>query len=474
MALASFLKVVGSDVLDRVHEGTVRILETTGVVFQLEEALEIFRRNGADVSGKIVKIPRKMLEEALKTAPDSFNWQGGNPERTVHFGPDQARTWFAGNQGPIYIQDVENGRRPGKLDDLANLFKLAQSSPVCDIVGQIPVDPGDAAGPHKHLEIFRCLLRATDKPLMGFLGTREQVGQMFDMLEIVYGREYIEKQPTLGVAVNPLSPLAYSAEPCETIIEFARRKQPIVALTCAMTGVTAPIKLLGAAVMQNAELLAGLVLSQLVSPGAPYVYSPASAVPDMRSAAYITGLPESNLINIVGLQIAREMYHLPTRVMSGLTDSKTVDCQAGLETMQNVLMLVLAGANMGNETLGVLDAIMTTSYEKFIIDEEICDRAAKVAGGLETSDEALSLDVIDQIGPGGSYLMHPSTMKYCRSTWKPSVSFCGSYSDWVKSGSEDIVQRANRKYKERLAGSPETMLSPAVEKDLESYISKQP
>ena len=218
-------------------------------------------------------------------------------------------------------------------------------------------------------------------------------------------------------------------------------------------------------------ILARLVLSQLINKGNPFIYSPASAIPDMRTASYITGSPVSNLINIAGIQLAAELYGLPTRCMAGLTDSKTIDCQAGYETMQNYLMLAMSGVNMVNECFGILDAIMTVSYEKFIIDEEIMSRSACVVKGIDRFEDDFSKNIIKEVGHGGSYLMHPSTLKYCRSFWEPSVSDSGSFDNWKKNGEQDIIKKANKMFKEILGNSPDMVIDQKVGKNLEKYVN---
>ncbi len=223
--------------------------------------------------------------------------------------------------------------------------------------------------------------------------------------------------------------------------------------------------------MQNAEILSGLVLTQLVSPGTPFVYSPASAVPNMQSAGYITGSPESNLINIIGLQVARDLYGLPTRTMAGLTDAKVVDCQAGYETMQNYFTLILAGTHLINECMGTLDSIMTVSYEKFMIDEEILSRMLRILKGIETNDEAFDISIIQDIGQTGSYLMHPFTVAKCRDMWTPTVADWNMYEIWKNAGSEDILIRANRRYKQVLAGCPDMLLDAATDDALTEFIT---
>lgn len=472
MALQAKMTIVGRAELERIHEQTLKVLAETGVAFHSDEALTIFKNAGAKTVGDLVLISPDMVERALESAPSEFTWHARNPENSILVGVDQNRVHVMLDHGSVNIQDIDNGRRTSVTTDLSNLYRLGQASSVCNVIGQAPVDPSDADPSVKHLIITRELLCNTDKPLMSYpVDSTQQTRDIFTMVEMVMGKGYLANHPAVGVSVCALSPLKYAPESCDTLVEYSRRNQPALVLTCAMSGVTAPVSLMGTVILQNAEILAGLVLTQLVNPGNPFVYCPASAVPNMKSAAYITGSPESNLINVVGLQLARELYNLPTRTMAGLTDAKIVDCQAGYETMQNLFTLMLSGTSMINECVGTLDAIMTVSYEKFIIDQELIARMHRIMEGVDTSEEEFDIRVIQEIGQKGSYLMHPTTAKKCRSMWTPVVSDRNLYADWERSGAEDVVVQANRKYKEILASCPDSLLSQEVVNDLDAFIA---
>jgi len=471
MPIASNFRLLKTETLSKIHEASLDILSNTGVVFQSKECLDIFKNHGAKVEGQIVFIPEEMVEKAVKSSPETFQWEALNPDRSIIVGKGQEGIHVSMNNGPIYIQDLDKGRRPGTMEDLINLYKLGQQSKICSIVGQIPVEPSDVKNPHRYLDIFKQLLHHTDKPLFGYVGTQKEINQMFDMVKIYMGdSDCLTSKHLIGVSLNPLSPLQYDKTPCETMLAYAKHGQPIMVLTCAMAGVTAPVDPMGTVVLQNVEILAGLVLSQLINEGTPFIYSPASAIPNMRTASYITGSPVSNHINMAGIQLATELYGIPTRCMAGLTDSKTIDCQAGFETMQNYLMLAMSGVNVVNECFGILDAIMTVSYEKFIIDEEIMSRSACVVKGIDSFEDDFSKNIIKEVGHGGSYLMHPSTLKYCRSFWEPLVSETGSFDNWKKNGEQDIKQKANKMFKEILKNCPDMIIDQEVRIDLEKYV----
>lgn len=470
MALRSRLEFISKEDYIRIHEASLKILAETGVAFHDDEALELFKKHGAKVNDKVVYITREMVEKALETAPRKFKWTGRNDENSVVVGEGFIQQ---PNVGPVYVQDIDNGRRLATLNDFANIQKLCQASDVINLVGSIPVDPHDVTSEHKHLSIMYEIIKNTDKPLIGMCVERDRVRQQLDMVAMAMGgRQFLEENHCVGVLVNSLSPLGYAPETIQTIIEYSKLKQPILLAPCIMAGVSAPISLLGTSVLQNTEFLAGLVLTQLVNPGTPIVYATASTSAYFKRASFCAGTPEAMMINTPNLQMAIDLYKLPTRTMCGITEAKTVDCQAGYETMMSLMMGMMSGANIAVQCLGVLDAIMTTSYEKFIIDEEMIRRVLHVYKGIDTSDEALSVDVIQEIGQTGSYLSHVNTFQHFRERWTPTVSEWGSYEDWAAQGSEDVVIKANRRFKEILNNAPETLIDKDLDHALNDYMKK--
>jgi len=474
MAKMNRLRVLDDAQLDRFHQITVDILENTGVELEAEEAVEVFAQNGAKVDGHRVYIPKKMLEEAIEAAPETFKLWGRDETKSIIVGGDQPRPWVEPSNGPVFVHDMEGGRRAGTLKDLVDFYKLAQASPVCDIAGAIPVEPGDLTKEERLDRIYYEMIRHSDKPLRFVVGTRDEIIRSFEMLETAIGQPgFLKTHPSVIVSINPLSPLAYDRTPLETMMTYAEYGQAVTVLCCALAGISAPISLVGAAAMINAEMLAGLTLVQLVNPGTPYVHAPASAMPNLQTGQYITGSPQSNLINIAVMQIAIERYRLPTRTMAGLTDAKVADAQAGYETMQNLMQCMLGGSHIINECLGVLDSIMTNSLEKFVMDEEMISRVFTMIGGVDAEAGDFMSEAIAQVGPRGNYLTHPSTFKHFRSAWRPKVSNWDDYAKWERDGEKDAIVRANARYKEILASCPETTLDPEKENALIAYWGKQ-
>jgi trimethylamine--corrinoid protein Co-methyltransferase len=471
VSLINRLKVISKKDVNWVHAASLKILEETGVVFHSEEALEICKRKGAKVSGKIAYFPPKMVRQALEYAPETFRWLARNNAHSVTVGDKKERILFQPNAGPVFIQDLDKGRRAANLEDFANIMRLCQASDVVSLIGSFPADPSDVNSDYKHLHMMYEILKNTDKPLIGFETSGSMVRQVFDLVEIaIGGKDLLSKNHYVGVAASPLSPLSYDTTTCETIIEFARQNQPIFFSAAIMGGLSGPISLMGTVIQQNTEILAGIILTQLVNPGNPVVYSNSSAIADMRNGNFTTGSPEMMLVHIAGMQMSLDYYHLPTRSMCGMTDSKIIDYQAGYETMQSLLMDALGGVHMIFNCIGVLDSLMTTSYEKVVIDLELLSRVMRIREGMDTSVKKQALNVIQEIGHEAIHITHSDTLAHFRERWLPELSSWETYEGWQEAGSADVAAKANRKYKEILANAPETLIDPEVDKALRDYI----
>jgi len=461
-------KVIDGPMLDRIHEASLRLLKETGVVFHHDQVLDCFKAHGAAVEGKRVRFPEKMVTSAIEQTPDRFVWSARNPGQTRVLGEG----WLVQPAaGTVKVHDLTGLIRPGTLKDYADFQKIYQAGEAFDLVGMIPVEPSDLPAQTKHLFMMYETLRHTDKPINGFMTTGDQARDQLEMTAIaVGGKEVLSSAHYMCVSIGATSPLTYSYDPLETLMQYVAMNQVPTLLCAPLAGVTSPYSMLGTAVLQNAELLAGMVLVQLLRPGHPLVYCPSAAAANMKTCGFATGAPESMLINIANIQMGLERYHVPVRAMPGFTDAKIPDFQAGVETVQNLMMGMLSGAHLLNESVGILDNILTVSFEKTLLDAEIISRIKRVAAGIHGPDLDLCLEAIQAAGPGGSFLMDPATVANCRSRWAPSVSFWGTQQEWEKKGSRDAAARANEKARQMLNRAPERLIDKDTERTLLDYM----
>lgn len=454
--------------LDRLHENTLRIFEEIGIAFHTDKALDIFQRNDIRVDDGKVYLKPHHIENALKTVPAEFTLHGRNPDTSVRIGGGNL-VLAPGYGAPFMV--TEEGQRRSVLNDYINFCKLVQTSKSIEMTGILMGDPSDRPAEKAHLDMVFANLTCTDKPFIGSSASETAAKQSIEMAGIAWGgMEKIEdKAVTMGV-ISALSPLSYSCEMAEALIEFARCGQANLVCLLAQAGSTAPVTLQGLLAVQNAEMLAGLVLTQLVNPGAPVIYGGTSTVTDMRTGGLAVGAPEFSLIQNATVQMGK-YYGVPTRGNGGITDTHCLDMQAGVESTMALASSVMSGANFILHGCGILSSYLSMSYEKFLADEEIYAMLKRMVAPFETSDERIAFDIIKTVGCGGEYLTHPHTFQHCRTEfYQPQLFQRNDFSAWKTKGSKTVSDLAGEKIDQRLAAWEKPEIDPDIEARLSNYV----
>lgn len=469
MPLPQRLNVLTPEAVEQIHETSMAILETVGVGFLLEEAREYFIRAGFRVEGERVYMTRDQVAAALKTVPRQFEFAARNPERSVLVGgPDPV---FAVGYGPPFVTDEVNGRRRGTIADYQNLLKIMQSCSNIQVNSAIICEPQDLPEPTRHLDMFYHELKLTDKPLMGSPQGGARAIDCLNMARIVFGEKDFDQKARVMALINVISPLRFDHRMLEALIAYARHNQPTIIAAFAMGGASAPMTIAGLLAQQNAEALAGVVLTQLVRPGAPVLYGTASSFLDMRTANPSIGAPETALIISAHAQLARR-YNIPCRGGGSLCDSKVPDTQAGYESMMVMLATATSGIDFVLHAAGIVESFLTLSYEKLIIDNEILGMVRRWLRGIEVDDHRLALPVIQECF-NSHFLEHDHTFEfYMTETRLPELSDRWGYPEWSSQGSTTAAQRATQKWQQILAEYEAPPLDPEVDAALQVYMAE--
>jgi trimethylamine--corrinoid protein Co-methyltransferase len=198
-------------------------------------------------------------------------------------------------------------------------------------------------------------------------------------------------------------------------------------------------------VIQNVDSLAGVLLTQIANPGTPAIYGSVASNTDLRDLSYLTGSIEMGLLNAAGAQMA-QFYRLPFYATAGMSDSKVIDAQCGYESALTSLLCALAGANFIHDAAGMMEFALTTSYEKYVMDNEILGMVMRAVEGITVDEDTLAFDVIKQVGPGGHFVSSKHTRKYMHSEhYHPSLSDRRLREQWEEEGGKDAYQRAKEK-----------------------------
>ncbi|MBQ4091893.1 MAG: trimethylamine methyltransferase family protein, partial [Firmicutes bacterium] len=355
--------------MEKIHETSLRILEEVGIFIAYEPAREILKKHGAKEEGKTIYFPRTLVEERLKTVPSEFTVYSRDPKKSIHMNTED--TFYSGPGCSAYVSDLDLGRRYSKLDDFINIVKIVHSLPNIDIHHEIACEPNDVDVELRPAVMTYNNLKYSDKPFLGSSLGYENAKRSIEMTAIAHGGLDVLKEKTVLFSIPcSLTPLGYDEKMAGAIVAYAETNQAQIINSLPIAGATGPATYAGSMALQNAEILAGIVLAQCVNPGCPVVYSPNGASADMATGSMVAGGPEYAVFALANGQMAK-FYNIPCRVAGSLTDSKMMDSQAAFESAIGCIMGQLAGGNFVLGGAGFLETYNCTSYEKLVIDNEI-------------------------------------------------------------------------------------------------------
>ena len=457
---------LSSSDIQAIHNTSIKLLGEIGILFPDDEALGIFRNHGFKVDGQKVFFSEEQVMGTIKNAPKQFTIHARNPEKDVIVGA--GNPVFAPGYGAPFLVDGHSGKREPTLEDYHNLVKLAHTLPNQDLSGHLMVEPQDIPSEAAHLHMLHAHMLHSDKPFIGSSEGARGAQHTMDMIDILFGGK--PNRPVTISLINPLSPLGYGTEMIQALVSYARAQQPVIVATLIMAGSTGPITLAGVLAMQNAELLAGIVLAQLISPGLPCLYGSTSTNIDLRSGALAIGSPELSLCISAHAQLAR-FYGLPSRGGGALTDASIIDAQAGFESMFSLLTTVNSGIDFVLHAGGIVSSYLAFSYEKFVMDDEICGMLRHYLRGIQVNPETLAYEVIASVGAGGHFLGEDHTLERCRTEfWNPDLFDRSGLEGWWDGERLDITARATQRWQDLLDSYKAPSLDQTTVRQLEAYI----
>ena len=433
--------------MDLIHEYSMRLLEKTGVKFFSEDALDYFRKNGFRVDGDTVYMTEADVRKALETTPKTFEWWGRNGKVTVGDGTPV----LGPSYGPVFILEDEQYHM-ATAKDFTNFLKLVATSPVLNVTNPNLMTNGFIPEEYASNWAMAAALLLDTHPTMGMIDGYKSANDSIKMAQDFLG---IYDKPVLNSLVSCSSPCHYSTACCEGLIAYAKAGQAVYITPSSLHGLTCPGSLASLLMLDNAQTLAGIVLSQLVNPGTPVMYGIQSHGCDLRFSTPCTGSAEEYLIWMAAKGMG-EYYGLPVRTGGGSCDGKQFDFETGRESFAMLFASLKSGADLIVHVTGNLDSDSSLSYDKFIGDEENVLMIRRMMRGIEVTEENLMFDIIDAVGPGGSFLdadaedMIDSLEAYKDEFLKLELPFHEGHASWVAAGEPTVQKKADRIWRQRV------------------------
>ena len=450
-------KPLSSHDVSRIHNAALNILEMVGMgmIGDLTDGANQLLQQGATLTdnGRIL-FPRSMIEDMLSITTKSWTLYGLDPNNSIEISHKGAHYGTAG--GAVEILDFETGtyRKP-TLIDLYDSVRLIDSLPNIHWCYR-PIIARDLTDVNTlDINTAYALISGTTKPWGITLGSVENVKKVVGMFDMVLGGEgKFKHQPSCHMVQGAgVPPLRFANDRCLIKEEAIRHGIPIMIASAPQAGATSPAALAGTIVQVTAEVLAGLMYANALSPGHPCTFAAWPFVADLRTGAMSGGSGEQALLAAAVAQMS-DFYGLPSSIPAGMADSKVPDAQSGAEKAYTTALAGLAGANMIHESAGMHASLLGFALESLVIDNDMLGNIQRLIRGIEVTEDTLSTDVISNVilnGPG-HYLGHDQTINLMESEYHyPSMADRATPQEWQENGAEDIVTRAKSQVRKILA-----------------------
>lgn len=471
------IEVLSYDEIQTIHSATVELLSKVGIKVDSPSARTLFKEYGAEINDNdlFIKFPESLIKEKLNQVPDSFKLHG--PDGKFNFEVNTTSTQFATIGTPVKIYDPskKSGVRKTILADTIKQIRIVDSLKNINC-SHVDVWPNDVNYLSLHAHCIYQWVHNTRKPYgLGCLG-RVASQDMMNMASIIVGseEELINNARFVGF-MNPTSPLHLPQIMTNGLEIFAKYKQPTIIAPEALAGSTAPVALAGLLTQINAEIIGGIILSQLYNSGAPVFFGTVSTITDMKSGNAALGSIETGLITAAIAQLGR-FYNIPSRGPGCITDSKVLDVQCGFERLQTLLVAAQAGVNYIT-CAGTYEETLVEALELLVIDDELVDIAKRLIEGINVNEETIALDVIEKVASspkkGVNYLSEAHTRKFMlKELYIPMLIDRNRRSTWRKKGSKDIIGRAKDKVEQILQSFNPPDVDKEIENELLDYIKE--
>jgi len=453
--------------IEKIHKASMRVFEQTGIQVNSERALREFHNAGADVDfkRKIVRASESWVMDKIKTAPSKIILYGREDKHNMEL--DGFNVYIGTGGTALNVLDLETGdRRPSTLKDVQMSARLVDALDNIHFF-VLSCYPGDLPRHNVDVNRFYGGIKNTSKHIMGGVYTSEGIKNVVKCASMIAGsREALLKRPFISFITSIMSPLVMDSHYTELMITAIESGLPLATSTAPMAGATAPATLAGTLVQMNVEALCGVLMTQIINPGHPVLYSCVPTTMDLRTGTFCFGSIEMGIMNAASTQLSR-FYNLPNYTTAGVNESKIPDIQSGYESMASTLMCALAGGNFIHEAAGIIESGLAISYEQYVIDNDIIGMCMRAVKGIEVNEETLAVDIINEVGPAGSYLTHEHTvMNMHREFFYPVSTDRSNRANWEEAGSMDGREKAKVIAKRILGTHRPLGVDPVIEKEI--------
>lgn len=409
--------VLNKEKIQIIHDQSMALLSDFGMRITGDRTLEALKKYGCVIDGNMVKFPAEVVAKALKTVPKELTLynRDGSPSMVIN---SKNNVYFGTHSDQLeYLDYKTNTARTFMKADTKTMCTLASALENISFVLSVGMS-GDVNPAVQSQVTFLETVKNFDKTINFSTNDIESLQEIIDIAAIVAGgHDKLAEKPFIFNYCEPIPPMTHPIESTEKLFISATHKIPVVYMPYCMMGGTAPITIAGALTQNNAEILAGVVITQAVNEGAPLIYGSMPTVFDMKTTVGSYGAPEFHLSVAAASELA-DFYGLPFFGTAGCSDAKTVDPQSVAEVQMELFSTIMSKANIVHD-IGVLDHCNSVAPAMVVLANEMINQLSAYSKGVEVNEDTLAIDVIKQVGHGGHYLNDMHTLSNFRSVWYP-------------------------------------------------------
>jgi len=446
-----FSKVLTDEQISKIHQASLRILEQIGVEIPHDEMLSRFADSGAevDMANQRVKIPGELVMRCIEQAGKEYTLYGRDLSKTAAFG--QGRRNYNSVAGEAsWLEEIGEQRRYATLEDVRTAARFGDALEHINIPGAMS-DPHELAINYRCVAVLAEMIKNTTKPVTIWFHDRKSAKYLVEIMIAVRGdSEKAEQYPLTYSFLEPISPLRFAFHGVDLLYETSRLNLPVAIGPMAQMGLSAPATVAGTMAQENAEILAGICVAQLIKPGVPICYGGICHAFDMQTTQLIFCGPEQAIFGVAMTQMGKH-YGFPVYINVGLTDSKRPDAQAGIEAGITLMLGAAAGADIFGH-MGICGVDQASSLDILVMQNEMISYAESVMREIDFSDDAFGIEELAEVGPGGTLIdrMHTAT-HFRKELWFPKLLDRQYYQSWLDAGAKSTEQRCKQAKEEILA-----------------------
>jgi trimethylamine--corrinoid protein Co-methyltransferase len=448
------LELLSQDDVRQIHEATLDVIESVGVKFHSQTALDILEAHGASVDREttVARIPGAVVEKALSTAPHAFTLGARNPEYDLPL--DGEHVYISSDGCGVFCRDPVTGEvRSSRKEDLEDCARVVQALDNVSATSAV-VSAQDCPPETRVLHEFDACARSSEKHnIVVSIKEDWEARSLIKMAEaLAGGADELKRRPMFTAIICTVSPLHQERFGMDLALVLAEAGIPVSFYPMPILGATGPVTIAGSAVVNNAEFVSGATLVQLAHPGAKVIHGGGPTAMEMRSGAYASNSPEALLLRSCQGHMA-DFYGVPAWFGAGATTAKEPGIQSAYE---NTLAMFMAYANGADVTFGtgLLDGSRILCLENMVVDDEIIGMVKRIVTGIEVSRETLAVDLIKKMGFNGNYLFDNHTRAHVRELWQAKLGETGSYDAWKNAGARSTTEKAQEKVAAILGAEP--------------------